>query len=121
MVQQVSSKERDMGTRCLTVFKEEDGTEIAVLYRQMDGYPEGHGQQLADFLEGKAIINGITSMDTTAFNGMNCLAASVVAHFKDHVGAFYLYPAGTRGMDEAYIYTVTGEVGGTPHVEMQEA
>ena len=31
-----------MGTRCLTIFKEADGEEIAVLYRQIDGHPEGH-------------------------------------------------------------------------------
>ena len=110
-----------MGTRCLTVFKEEDGTEIAVLYRQMDGYPDGHGQELADFLAGKAIVNGISSMEPPAFNGMHCLAASVVAHFKDHIGAFYLYPAGTRDIGEDYIYTVTGKVGGKPIVEVREA
>lgn len=32
-----------MGTRSLTVMKD-TGNEIAVLYRQFDGYPEGHGQ-----------------------------------------------------------------------------
>jgi hypothetical protein len=111
-----------MGTRCLTVFKEEDGTEIAVLYRQHDGYPDGHGQELADFLAGKVIINGIGGDATkdTAFNGMHCLAASVIAHFKDDIGSFYLYPAGTRGMDEEYIYTVT-ESGGKPFVITNES
>ena len=112
-----------MGTRCLTVFKDEDGTEIAVLYRQMDGDPDGHGQELADFLANKVIANGIggdMSKDTV-FNGMHCLAASVVAHFKDGIGSFYLYPASTRGMDEDYIYTVTGQVGSQPTIETQEA
>ena len=110
-----------MGTRCLTVFKEEDGTEIAVLYRQMDGYPDGHGKELADFLEGKTIINGYSGESLgTAFNGMHCLAAAVVAHFKDGIGSFYLYPAGTRGMDEEYIYTVT-ESDGRPFVITNES
>ena len=70
-----------MGTRCLTVFKEEDGTEIAVMYRQMDGYPEGHGQALADFLEGRRIVNGYNMNDKKerAFNGMGCLAAILAA------------------------------------------
>jgi hypothetical protein len=35
---------------------------------------------------------------------MSCLAAQVVAHFKTEIGSFYLYPSGTRGMDEEYIY-----------------
>ncbi|KKL22225.1 hypothetical protein LCGC14_2437560 [marine sediment metagenome] len=108
-----------MGTRCLTVFKEEDGTEIAVMYRQMDGYPSGHGQELADFLAGKALVNGIGADDSkdTAFNGMHCLAASVVAHFKKDLGSVYLYPAGTRDVGEEYTYTVTGRMGEKPTIK----
>ncbi len=111
-----------MGTRCLTVFKEEDGTEIAVLYRQHDGYPDGHGKDLADFLDGKVIVNGISGDNTkdTAFNGMPCLAASVVAHFKDDIGSFYLYPAGTRDMGEDYIYTIT-QSDGQPFIVTNES
>lgn len=105
-----------MGTRCLTVFKSRDNVqgkiverEIAVLYRQMDGYPESHGQELANFLSAKRIINGIGQGDnkSNAFNGMECLAASVVAYFKDDIGNFYLYPAGTRNVGEEFIYEVT--------------
>ena len=110
-----------MGTRCLTVFKEEDGTEIAVMYRQMDGYPAGHGQELTDFLADKVIVNGIgTETASEAFNGMHCLAASVVAHFKDGIGSFYLYPAGTRGIGEEYIYTVT-QSDGRPFIITNES
>ena len=39
-----------MGTRSLTIFSEDGGFEIGVLYRQMDGYPEGHGMELAKLL-----------------------------------------------------------------------
>ena len=39
-----------MGTRSLTVVKEEEN-ELLVMYRQMDGYPSGHGQDLANFLK----------------------------------------------------------------------
>ena len=38
-----------MGTRSLT-FVYEDKTPILNMYRQFDGYPSGHGQELADFL-----------------------------------------------------------------------
>ncbi len=38
-----------MGTRSLTILCGRDA-EIAVLYRQYDGYPEGHGRELAEIL-----------------------------------------------------------------------
>lgn len=100
-----------MGTRCLTVFKDSDGKEIAVMYRQFDGYPEGHGEELRAFVEGIKLVNGIPvgSKERMA-NGMGCLAAQIVAKFKGGVdgsaGLFYLYPAGTRDCGEEYIYTV---------------
>jgi hypothetical protein len=71
--------------------------EIAVLYRQMDGYPEGHGEELENFLKG---------LDSISYNGAECLAAQIVAHFKKGFGKFYLYPAGTRNIGEEYIYHV---------------
>lgn len=96
-----------MGTRSLTVINDEDGKEIAVLYRQSDGYPSGHGQELADFLKGFTVGNGLHSDDPTLYaNGMGCLAAQIVAHFKDEPGGFYLYPAGSRDVGEGYVYTV---------------
>ena len=101
-----------MGTRSLTVFN--DGKEeIAVMYRQYDGYPEGHGLDLADFLMGKTLINGIGGNydATNAFNGMGCLTASVIAYFKDDIGNIYVRRAGTRDCGEEYIYTVYGSIG----------
>jgi hypothetical protein len=103
-----------MGTRCLTVMQREDGTEIAVLYRQMDGYPEGHGKDLHEFLDDMQICNGISSDQKTGkwANGAECLAAQIVAYFKDRIGQFYLHPAGTRNCGEEYIYTVRPSAGG---------
>jgi hypothetical protein len=49
---------------------------------------------------------------------MSCLAATTVAHFKKCVGGFYLYPAGTRGLLEDFIYTVTGKEGEEPNIEV---
>lgn len=98
-----------MGTRSLTVLNDEQGKEICVLYRQMDGYPSGHGQELAEFLQGFRVTNGYTLADQKASkvaNGANCLAAQIIAHFKDGIGGFYLYPAGSRDHGEEYIYTV---------------
>ena len=98
-----------MGTRALTVFLDEtDSSEIVVMYRQMDGYPEGHGQELVDFLQGFSVVNGFPLLadNTKVANGMSCLAAQVVSHFKKGCGGIYLHPAGTRNCGEDYIYTV---------------
>lgn len=108
-----------MGTRSLTVFIKPAASgdipepwsrpeeEIVVMYRQMDGYIDGHGHDLANFLAGGVVVNGI-GMDESrrVFNGMGCLAAQVVEHFKDGPGGFYLHRAGTRNAGEEYIYEV---------------
>jgi hypothetical protein len=99
-----------MGTRCLTKFIEE-GKEICVLYRQFDGYPEGHGKELAEFLKNMPIVNGYGDDTIKQANGMGCLAAQVVAHFKTKVGGFYLYPAKTSDIGEEFVYSVSGKPG----------
>lgn len=102
-----------MGTRCITVFVKNE-KDIAVLYRQFDGYPDGHGQELKEAFGGFEIVNGLRMDDARKIaNGMSCLAAQVIAHFKKEPGGFYLYPAGTRGTGEEYVYTlyVDGEIG----------
>lgn len=79
-----------MGTRCLTYVYEGD-TPIVCMYRQFDGYPEGHGMELAEFLNGGRIVNGLTMRNEKVFNGMGCLAAQMVAKFKSEPGGFYLH------------------------------
>ena len=72
-----------MGTRSLTVFLDDvdddlddDGIrEIAVMYRHYDGYISEHGLKLRNFL---ASVDGVS-------NGMGCLAAQAVMHFKSQV------------------------------------
>lgn len=96
-----------MGTRSLTIILDENALEICVLYRQYDGYPTGHGTELKEFLKGFTVVNGYGSDDLTkTANGMGCLAAQLVAHFKSGIGGFYLYPADTRDCGEEYVYTV---------------
>jgi len=98
-----------MGTKSLTTFLDEwDNEEIVVMYRQYDGYPEVHGRDLFDYLSGKKIVNGIPRNEKVSqlANGMSCLAAQVVSHFKKEVGNFYLHKSGTRDIGEQYVYTV---------------
>lgn len=112
-----------MGTRSLTHFIERytepskdkrrkpivKDTEIVVMYRQYDGYPSGHGIQLAEFLAKGRLVNGISAVEPEiVFNGMGCLSAQVVAHFKEGAGNIYLHTAGTRDCWQDYDYYVIG-------------
>lgn len=109
-----------MGTRSLTIVKENE-KEICVLYRQMDGYVSGHGEELVEFLQPFKIVNGYSLEDKIGkvANGAGCLAAQLIAHFKTSIGQFYLYPAGTRDCGEEYIYTITCPVTGKPTLKIE--
>jgi hypothetical protein len=113
-----------MGTRSLTHFIERykevskdkrrkpkvKDTEIVVMYRQYDGYPSGHGIQLAEFLSKGRLVNGISATENElVFNGMGCLTAQVVANFKEGAGNIYLHTAGTKDCWEEYDYYVIGD------------
>ena len=101
-----------MGTRSLTfVYNEsksgEKATPIMNMYRQYDGYPSGHGAELAEFLSGGRLVNGLSGMGKEKqFNGMGCLAAQMVANFKDGAGSFYLYPVTTTDCGQDYEYHI---------------
>lgn len=93
-----------MGTRSLTIVLDE-GKENMVMYGQFDGYPEGHGKALFDKFGNHKIVNGYLDQTSDEYaNGMGCLAAQIVSHFKSEIGNFYLYPSGTHNTGEEYIY-----------------
>ena len=95
-----------MGTRSLTfVYDEQDV--IINMYRQYDGYPSGHGLELAEFLSQFTMVNGISTSETRKVaNGMGCLAAQLVANFKDGAGQFYLYPPSATDCGQDYEYHI---------------
>ena len=99
-----------MGTRSLTfVYDEQDV--IINMYRQYDGYPTGHGAELAEFLGQFRMTNGIpVGRDKTGdriANGMGCLAGQLVTHFKgSDAGQFYLYPATATDCGQDYEYHI---------------
>jgi len=98
-----------MGTRSLTYVYDDNSKPIIKLYRQFDGYPSGHGIELAEFLGNiREITNGIRAgdRDRRTANGMGCLAAQMVAHFKTDVGGFYLYPVEGNDHWQDYEYHV---------------
>ena len=102
-----------MGTRSSTTIHDGD-TPLVNIYRQYDGYPSGHGQELVDFLKGIEIVNGIGMGEPAKqqANGAGCLAAQIITHFKstiinhtytedgpkiregDNVGGIYIAPFG---------------------------
>lgn len=120
-----------MGTRCTTTVWGGQDTPLITFYRQFDGYPSGHGQELADFLNGYEIVNGIVvsrePRPMKQANGMSCLAAQIITHFKsnvenydfvktedgaerslregDHIGNIYIQSHDTAG-SEAFHYDV---------------
>jgi hypothetical protein len=100
-----------MGTRSITVVTDlASHTEICVMYRQYDGYLSGHGKELALFLDGYKIVNGLSVNPIgKVANGVDCLAAQMIAHFKEKPGNIYLRPAGTRANDVDYQYFVYGQ------------
>jgi hypothetical protein len=99
-----------MGTRSLT-FVYDDKQKVMCMYRQFDGYPSGHGAELASFLASfDAVVNGYAFDETRKVaNGMGCLAAQLVANFKVGVGSFYLYPTSTKDAGQEYEYHVYAE------------
>ena len=80
-----------MGTRSLT-YVYADRSPVVCMYRQFDGYPTGHGAELAEFLNGFQIVNGYGEAKPKLANGMGCLAAQMIAYFKVGTGGFYLEP-----------------------------
>lgn len=81
-----------MSTRSLTRFYDEYEDELLVtMYRHSDGYVSGHGRELLDFLSGFAVVNGLgLDKSEKIANGMGCLAAQAIAHFKDGPGGIYI-------------------------------
>ena len=102
-----------MGTRSLTFIHDGDNAKPFVcMYRQMDGYPSGHGLELQKFLKPIRMVNGLGSDSKHVANGAGCLAAQMVAHFKNGPGSIYLYAPTSKDCGQDYEYHVhTSEAG----------
>jgi hypothetical protein len=103
-----------MGTRSLVEFIDTNGKPLTTIYRQYDGYPEARGQELADFLKGKTMVNGIPvgrGKESDYSNGVGDLAAQWIAHEKaDHeTGGVYVCAAGARDCWEEFLYVVRAD------------
>lgn len=98
-----------MGTRSLTFVYNENNEPILNLYRQYDGYVAGHGNELAEFLDDLTYVNGLGAEPKNVFNGMGCLAAQLVAHFKDCPGNFYIHSVNETDCWQDYEYHIYKE------------
>ena len=75
----------------LTVFDEYTSEPLVHFYSHWDGYPSGFGKNLYNFLKDFTIVNGLSSdQNEKVANGMGCLAAQIIAHFKIEPGNFYI-------------------------------
>ena len=94
-----------MGTRSLTFVYEGD-VPVINIYRQYDGYPSGHGHELAQFLDSKTLVNGFGKQNSFEANGMGCLAAQLIVQLKHGVGGIYIYPVSSTDCFQDYEYHV---------------
>lgn len=78
---------------------------VLSVYQHFDGYIEGVGHKLANWLKKKKVINGISdqTMEGGFANGMGCLAAQFVAEHKTCIGSFYVT---TADNEQEYNYKV---------------
>ena len=102
-----------MGTRAtISIAKREEGVSfsekpdkvLVSIYHHYDGYPEYLGVTLANYLEDKKIVNGLSRDDQDVFNGMGCLAASIVAELKDGPGNVYIEDRDTHAWIDYHYY-----------------
>jgi hypothetical protein len=98
-----------MGTRSLTFVHDGANAKALInMYRQMDGYPTGHGRELYEFLKPIKLCNGIglVTEEMKLANGAGCLAAQMIANFKDGVGHIYIEPVTATDCGQDYTYHV---------------
>lgn len=105
-----------MGTRStyrvIEQYKNEDGSiennNLVLVYRQYDGYPTGHPLETAEWLATAKVVNGLGMNETQlVFNGAGCLAAQLIARFKEGAGGTYVHNLESRGECwEDYLYDI---------------
>lgn len=103
-----------MGTRHLTTIYDTAFNErnpVANILGQWDGYPTGHGAELAKLLDTRQMCAGPPGVSTiqdengkTYANGAGCLAAQLVTMLKTEPGGIYLV-AGDENTDHGQDYT----------------
>ena len=107
-----------MGTRAMiNIARREEGVSFSEkpdkvmvsIYNHYDGYPEGLGVTLANYLDSKIIVNGLGKDNYRVFNGLGRLAASLIAELKDGPGNIYIEDPKRKHTWIDYEYYVWGD------------
>ena len=98
-----------MGTHALIKIKDSENNLITRIFVQWDGYPNGVGKQIQDAVGHLTVVNGWNDADTQA-NGMECLAATLVAAMKNCTGNVYIVGSSTKWYSD-YDYVLTEKEG----------
>ena len=85
-------------------FSEIPNKTIVDIYHHWDGYPEGLGVTLASYLNDYHIVNGMGRENDNLFNGIGCMAASIVAELKDGPGDVYIEPRESHSWIDYHYY-----------------
>ena len=87
-----------MSTKSLTMLQDKNDQLHLVMYGARHGQPSIFGLDLKDFLVDYKVQDGIQPYDPIVqtmtkyyADGVACLAAQIVAHFKRRIGDFYIY------------------------------
>lgn len=80
---------------------------VCSFFRHCDGYPSGHGQDLAEWLKDKALVNGIGDNFVVGrdFNRAGTMAVQLMAHIQALSGCEVI-PTGSTTSDQEYTYHV---------------
>ena len=102
-----------MGTRSTThIYNGNISTEnhLVSIYKQYDGYISSYGIDLSDFLNKMKLVNGYDSTQENGgfANGMGCLAAQLIKHFKVGIGGYYITNKTNSQEYDYYIYNEGG-------------
>lgn len=103
-----------MGTHSTITFIEKWGEHkvpLVKIYQQYDGYFDGVGKELANWLKDKTVVNGFGVDDTADkgfCNGVECMAAQFIHDFKKDIGGLYIVPISSDSEEYNYRVIVDG-------------
>lgn len=98
-----------MGTRSTTKIYDQWGSHVLSLYKQFDGYHDGWGEELKNFIKRGIFVNGIPLgrigeiEENCLHNGAGCFGLNLVKEFKEGAGGLY---ATTEDDEQEYNYKI---------------
>ena len=79
-----------MGTRCITIFKDEDDKVLCSVWNKYDGHPRDFGEKvLIEFLASRTLAKSWQPQDRTVFGGIGDAAAAFISYLKCYGHPYY--------------------------------